>query len=82
MIQLENTSDLFILILVKFVDYLQWSFTLPWFLKLVLVNNYILYLGMMVLDQRVLRYKANNVIVIEELDEEVVKEQMLIAFNQ
>jgi len=37
---------------------------------------------MMVLDQRVLRYKANNVIVIEELDEEVVKEQMLIAFNQ
>ncbi|XP_023319735.1 uncharacterized protein C1683.06c [Eurytemora carolleeae] len=38
--------------------------------------------GMMVLDQRVLRYKANNVIVIEELDEEVVKEQMLIAFNQ
>lgn len=48
----------------------------------VLVNNYILFLGMMVLDQRVLRDKANNVIVIEELDEEVVKEQMLIAFNQ
>ena len=48
----------------------------------VLVNNYILYLGMMVLDQRVLRDKPNNVIVIEELDEEVVKEQMLIAFNQ
>ena len=43
---------------------------------------YLLYLGMMVLDQRVLRDKANNVIIIEELDVEAVKEQMLIAFNQ
>ena len=37
---------------------------------------------MMLLDQRVMKTRPNNVIIIEEIDIEAVKQQMQLAFNQ
>ena len=39
-------------------------------------------LGMMVLDQRPIRAKPNNVFIIEELDLEILKQSLYDAFNQ
>ena len=39
-------------------------------------------LGMMVLDQRPVRAKPNNVIIIEELDIDILKTCLHDAFNQ
>ena len=44
------------------------------------LNKYIL--GMMVLDQRPVRAKPNNVIIIEELDIDILKTCLHDAFNQ
>eukprot|EP00088_Acartia_fossae_P021698 TRINITY_DN23055_c0_g1_i1.p1 TRINITY_DN23055_c0_g1~~TRINITY_DN23055_c0_g1_i1.p1 ORF type:complete len:324 (-),score=29.24 TRINITY_DN23055_c0_g1_i1:62-1012(-) len=38
--------------------------------------------GMMVLDQRVVRAKPNNVIIVEELDLDILKKSLYDAFNQ
>ena len=37
---------------------------------------------MMVLDQRPIRAKPNNVFIIEELDLEILKQSLYDAFNQ